>query len=644
MNDAAASWQDANQAALAQALEPVHAALLRLVEPDAPPPCAADRMDDPCAPIAALCTLFGLTTFERDLLLLCAGVELDSRFGDACATAHGDPARSHPSFRLALAALDDPHWSALGSERPLRYWNLIEVLQGNGLTGSALRIDERIVHYLLGIESSDARLRGVVRKVAPAAPPDFLAPVAATVARALLDLRESGQPPRVRVAGGVGSQRISVAAAALRHAGLGMCAVNAADLPETPGERAVLTRAWNREARLTASGLYVAAGDSGATSARALAALIEDADGPLILEESEALPDRAATIRIELPRPDAAQRRILWLDGLGAEAARMNGALDTIADRFATDPATIMATRIAVGRLPPCATRLELHATAWSTCRDQARHALEHVATRIAPRAGWDDLVLPAHQTDTLRQIAAHVRQRTVVHERWGFAAKYTRGLGLTALFTGSSGVGKTMAAEVLARELDLDLFQIDLAATVSKYIGETEKNLKRIFDAAEDSGAILLFDEADALFGKRSEVKDSHDRYANLEISYLLQRMEAYRGLAVLTTNMRHAIDAAFMRRLRFVIEFPFPDIEQRARIWRGVFPPTTPTERLDQDALARLNVPGGTIRNIALHAAYLAADEGRAVGMAHLLAAARTEYAKLEKPLTTTETGGWT
>ena len=195
---------------------------------------------------------------------------------------------------------------------------------------------------------------------------------------------------------------------------------------------------------------------------------------------------------------------------------------------------------------------------------------------------------------------------------------------------------------EVLANELRLDLYRIDLSQVVSKYIGETEKNLRRVFDAAEEGGAILLFDEADALFGKRSEVKDSHDRYANIEVSYLLQRMEAYRGLAILTTNMKHALDTAFLRRLRFVVHFPFPDAAQRAEIWRRVFPPHTPTEGLDVRRLAQLNVAGGNIRNIALNAAFLAADAGESVGHPHLLLAARGEYAKLEKPLTEAEMGG--
>jgi SpoVK/Ycf46/Vps4 family AAA+-type ATPase len=209
------------------------------------------------------------------------------------------------------------------------------------------------------------------------------------------------------------------------------------------------------------------------------------------------------------------------------------------------------------------------------------------------------------------------------------------RGLGISALFAGASGTGKTMAAEVMANHLRLNLYRIDLSAVVSKYIGETEKNLRRLFDAAEDGGAILFFDEADALFGKRSEVKDSHDRYANIEINYLLQRMEAYRGLAILATNMKSALDQAFMRRLRFIVNFPFPDADDRKRIWRKVFPPETPTEGLDYDRLARLNLTGGSIHNIALNAAFLAAQGNTPVTMVLLLAAARTEMRKLARPV---------
>jgi SpoVK/Ycf46/Vps4 family AAA+-type ATPase len=259
------------------------------------------------------------------------------------------------------------------------------------------------------------------------------------------------------------------------------------------------------------------------------------------------------------------------------------------------------------------------------------------------PKAGWDDIVLPGAQRRTLSQISVHVRLRNRVHEDWGFAGKSGRGLGLATLFWGDSGTGKTLAAEVLARELDLPLYRIDLSAVVSKYIGETEKNLARVFDAAEEDGAILLFDEADALFGKRSEVKDSHDRYANIEVSYLLQRMEAYRGLAILTTNHKAALDPAFQRRLRFIVHFPFPDAKHRESIWRATVPAATPVEGVDFAKLARLAVAGGTIRNIALNAAFLAAEAGTPVTMAHLKRAAHMDAAKRETSLTDAETRGW-
>jgi len=229
------------------------------------------------------------------------------------------------------------------------------------------------------------------------------------------------------------------------------------------------------------------------------------------------------------------------------------------------------------------------------------------------------------------------------VYETWGFAEKGRRGLGVSALFTGASGTGKTMAAEALARELRLDLYRIDLSAVVSKFIGETEKNLKQVFDGAEEGGALLLFDEADALFGKRSEVRDSHDRYANIEVGYLLQRIEAYQGLAVLTTNLKSAIDTAFQRRLRFTVHFPFPDAALREAIWKTVFPTATPTQDLDHKKLAQLNMTGGNIRNIAVNAAFLAAGAGTPVHMANLMEAAKLEALKIERPLSDAETRGW-
>jgi SpoVK/Ycf46/Vps4 family AAA+-type ATPase len=350
---------------------------------------------------------------------------------------------------------------------------------------------------------------------------------------------------------------------------------------------------------------------------------------------------RRAALQYEVGKPAAPEQKRLWQLALGASAGTLNGALDGVAAQFRLSARAIGRAASAIGERIAAG---ESAATAlWTTSRSSGRQRLDELAQHIPPGASWDDLVLPEQQLGALRQLAAQVRQRIRVYDEWGFGRRGARGLGVSALFSGESGTGKTLAAEVLASELHLDLYRIDLSAVVNKYIGETEKNLRRVFDAAEDTGAILLFDEADALFGKRSDVKDSHDRYANIEVSYLLQRMEAYRGLAILTTNLKSALDPAFQRRLRFIVHFPFPDAAQREAIWRRAFPASTPTEALDFTKLARLHVAGGAVRNIALNAAFLAADKDEPVAMGHLLTAAQAESAKLERPLSPTETRGW-
>jgi len=346
-------------------------------------------------------------------------------------------------------------------------------------------------------------------------------------------------------------------------------------------------------------------------------------------------------LRFTVNKPEAAEQKLLWEQALGAVALRLNGSLDGIASQFRLSAQTILSTgeelRTAVTEID------KSDAMLWQACRVASRSRLDDLAQRLEPVASWQELVLPEAQKIILHQISAHAKNRLTVYQKWGFAGKSSRGLGISALFAGESGTGKTMAAEVLAQELHLDLYRIDLSAVVNKYIGETEKNLRRLFDAAEDSGAILLFDEADALFGKRSEVRDSHDRYANIEVSYLLQRMEAYWGLAILTTNMKSALDTAFLRRLRFVVQFPFPDAARREAIWRNIFPEATPIADIDYAKLAKLNVSGGNIRNIALSAAFLAAEAREPVRMSHLLQAAHSEAGKRERPLSDAETRGW-
>jgi SpoVK/Ycf46/Vps4 family AAA+-type ATPase len=264
--------------------------------------------------------------------------------------------------------------------------------------------------------------------------------------------------------------------------------------------------------------------------------------------------------------------------------------------------------------------------------RSRSSAALAAVATRIVPRADWDDIVLPADALAQLRELCQRIDQRTRVFEEWGFGRTLSRGRGTTALFSGGSGTGKTMAAEVIARALGLDLYRVDLARSVSKYIGETEKNLDRVFNAAQAAAAILFFDEADALFGKRSEVKDAHDRYANLEVSYLLQKMEEYEGLAILATNLAEHLDQAFTRRLAAHIYFPFPDASARLEIWKRAWPREVPlASDIDLPSIARdLKVAGGNIHNIALAAAFSAAGNGGIVSRAHVLHAVRREHQK--------------
>ena len=272
----------------------------------------------------------------------------------------------------------------------------------------------------------------------------------------------------------------------------------------------------------------------------------------------------------------------------------------------------------------------------WQACLSHTRPRLDTLAQRIVPKATWQDIVLPDDQLLLLRHLGDQVHNRSIVYENWGFRRRSSRGLGITVLFAGESGTGKTMAAEVLANHLQLNLYRIDLSSVVSKYIGETEKNLRKLFDAAEDGGALLFFDEADALFGKRSEVKDSHDRYANIETNYLLQRLEAYQGLAILATNMKSGLDDAFAHRLRFSITFRKPDKTYRQQIWRKIFPAETPLAELDYAYLAKtFEVAGGSIYNIALNAAFLAAQAAESVTMPHILTAARIELMKQDRLL---------
>ncbi|MDG9715540.1 ATP-binding protein [Streptomyces sp. DH24] len=595
------------------------------------------------APLDALVACFGLTAFERDVVLLTAAHELDPTTAARCAAACGDPERAHPTFSLALAALADAHWSALTPVAPLRRWRIVELDDDTRLTTSRLRLDERVLHFLLGSPYLDARLHGRLRR-APV--PDALPPSYDRAASRLAAgwAAETGAAPLVEVTGGDLRSRADIAATAAARTGLGLYAMSAEDVPTDPAERDRLARLWQREAILLPAALLVEVGELDRDQRAATEAFLAGTAVPVVVSSEDPVrTERSHAARVTVPRLDDEEQLALWAEAFEGVTDLTDHELRSLVAQFRLPPHVVRSAAAAVRRDLPGEDDLDAAGLAWRAGLDEARVGMDELGRRVEPRAGWTDLVLHERQTSVLREIVAHLRQRPKVHQEWGFAATLRRGLGVTALFAGGSGTGKTLAAEVMARELGLDLFVIDLSQVVSKYIGETEKNLRRVFDAAERGGALLLFDEADALFGKRSEVKDSHDRYANLEVSYLLMRMEAYRGLAVLTTNMKQALDTAFLRRIRFVVDFPFPAEHERAEIWRRVLPPQTPVKNIDVGLLAQLTVAGGSIRNITLSGAFLAAEEGEALQMRHMLAAARTEYLKLERSLTPTEVRGW-
>jgi hypothetical protein len=573
---------------------------------------------------------FGLTDFERSTLLLCAAIELDTRIAGLCARAQGDPSRPYPTFGLALLAFDDPAWDVLSPERPLRYWRLVEINQpaGQPLVTSALKADERIVNYLKGLNYLDDRLAPLVMEARPddiALPPSQQAVADAIVAE--LDPQRGAHRLTVfQLAGADPQSRLAVAGAAASHLGLTLYRLSPDAVPTQAADQEQFVRLWQRESGLLPICLFIDAGDldrASSPQATAVARMCSRGLGVTFVAVTEPWQELAGiSVALEVGKPTPSEQREAWTEALGPGAGNRPSLL---AGQFSFNVPTIR--RLAAGAGDAVAL--------WEACVRESRPALEHLAQVIEPKAGWDDLELPDDEKRLLHQIADQVGARMAVYDDWGFRDRMNRGLGISVLFAGESGTGKTMAAEVIAKELGLLLYRIDLSAVVSKYIGETEKNLRKLFDAAEDGGAILFFDEADALFGKRSEVKDSHDRYANIEINYLLQRMEAYRGLAVLATNAKSALDSAFVRRLRFIVDFRFPGVEQRMAIWQKVFPPQTPIEDLDYQHLARFNLTGGSIQNIAINAAFLAANAGTPVTMPLVLDAVRTEFGKLERPV---------
>jgi ATPase family associated with various cellular activities (AAA) len=582
---------------------------------------------------------FHIGPFELDVLLLALAPELDLRYERIYGYLQDDVTRRRPSVALALDLFCSSAEERLAarerfeSPAPLRRRRLLSLVAEPGhadppLLGRSLVLDEPVVSSLLGRPALDPLLADACELVEPTAamlPPalERLAERARTRMRTVLHLH-----------GFRGSGRRRAGAALAACAGKRLHAIDLARALDADRAFAETLACALRDAELNDAVPYLAGLDplldpERASDLRTLTAALSDAPALTIVSsevEWRPVPRPAGFVSIELPVPDATARRAIWSAGTALSEAE----LDVLASRFRLTSGQIRdaieEARTAAGGEPD-------GPAVFAGARDQAGGGLAGLARKTTPARRLEEIVLPPDRLEQLRALCDHVRYRAIVHEQWGFARRLGHARGLNVLFAGPSGTGKTMAAEIVAGELGLDLYVIDLAAVVSKYIGETEKNLAKIFDAAASASAVLFFDEADALFGKRSEVRDSHDRYANIEIAYLLQRMEDYDGVAIIATNLRKNLDDAFVRRMHFMVDFPMPDYADRLRIWKGMWPEELPLERdVDMAALARrYPLAGGSIRNVALASAFLAAADGGRVRQEHLLAATRREYQKM-------------
>jgi len=599
---------------------------------------------------------FGLDELELDILLVCLAPELSLRYERLFAYLQDDVTRRRPSVDLVLNLLCPSLEAKLearsrfSAQAPLVRHLLLETFEEPSrpmasLLGRGLRVSERITGFLLGSDELDATLAAYVRPVR--LPPGPELHLEESLAHRLEQLVAGPLEPGLIVhclgPAGVGKGRWIDALCARK--GLRLITLSGNELLAAGASvfADVLRRAM-REARLPGTalcwhGFDGLLADEHRSRREALVRELATLPGPSFLTGTTpwepGLEGPPAFLAVEFPPPGYAARLQLWTRALeGALSPEAAGELPVVAGQFRFTAGDIRAASMAArGRArwrqgaPGPVSPEELFAA--SRARSNSR--LSELASRVRRVYAWDDIVLPADAVSQLRELCAQARHRARVLEQWGFDRKLSLGKGVAAVFSGPSGTGKTMAAEILAGELGLELYKVDLSRVISKYIGETEKSLSRIFTEAETSNAILFFDEADALFGKRSEVKDAHDRYANVETGYLLQRMEEYQGITILATNLRRNMDDAFLRRLAFAISFPFPEETERLRIWRGVWPTEVPRGELDLEFMARqFKLAGGNIKNIAVAAAFLAADRDEPVGMAHLIGATRREFQK--------------
>ena len=607
--------------------------------------------------------LFNLSPFEQDLLLLALAPELDQRYQTLYAYLQDNVERKRPTVTLALQlfcqSLEEQIQArpAFAEASSLRINNLLQLHEDaherpTPLLSQGLKLDARLVQFLLEDNRLDVRLTQplpIARWVRSAV--GLAALVLPKTIYVLLNNLSQQSPSQARLCllqGPAGVGKKACAGAIAQAWGKLLLVIDLDTLLK--GTQNALERlqiAW-REAQLYGSVLYLDHWETVVTEENAqtfaicrwVESAISRAPSVVFLgSQCSWHPQKVAAYgvtQLEISLPDEPQRVQLWtqqIQALGYGETELDVPYLARAFRFSGGQ---IQRALAHGNSQAQLQQRDLQqADVLMGCRSVAQQQLIRFAQRLTPKRGWDDLVLPPHLLTQLQDFCQQLRYRTLVYGQWGFGERLSLGKGLVALFTGSSGTGKTLSAEVLATETGLDLYRIDLASVVSKYIGETEKNLSQVFQDAQTSNAILFFDEADALFGKRSDVKDAHDRYANIEVNYLLQQVEAYEGAIILASNYSKNIDDAFLRRLQFKLEFPFPNEMLRLAIWRHIFPANVPlAEDIDWGFLAkRFKLSGGNIKNVAVAAAFGAAAGDSEVGMEQIVLGVKREYQKLGK-----------
>jgi ATPase family associated with various cellular activities (AAA) len=601
---------------------------------DSPPAPTSGRID-------RLTRAFSLNDLERSIVLLCLAPEIDRKYERIYAWLQDDVQAIQPTVGLALSLFRSDFASQISArsvfddpDAPLLHSILAPMPEGAvSLLARRLCLNRRIVSFLLGNDDLDVALRDPVplaRWFSPTAEPPIWSQFHEEQLRAL-DWRPPEGDWCCLLSGSRGAGKKTFAQAVCRRRGLPLlvCDLVAA---ATAGKTldTVLPNAL-REVTLYAVPLYL---ETSADTLPTILHFVEHWPGLVFLAKTEpwrAERPRRPCVEVAFGVLEEAQRQKIWMRHVDSSetANRLASLYRFVPGQI--EEAAAHACEKALLRGEPRAADADFLAA----CRALSSSNLVSFAVKVPLRRGWDDLVLARLALDQLHELCDQVRFHSRVFNDWGFQAKAGLGCGLLALFSGPSGTGKTLAAEVIAGALGLDLFKIDLSSLVSKYIGETEKNLARVFEDGDRSGGILFFDEADAVFGKRTDVRDAHDRYANLEVNYLLQRIEDYPGVVILASNMGRNIDSAFQRRMNFVVEFPFPDADHRRRIWQTVFPSTAPLEpSIDFDFLAEhFNLAGGNIRNIAIAAAFHAACNGGSINMHHLLRGLKREYQKMGK-----------